>query len=114
MTWEALAAIGSIGSAVVLLVGAIAAIVQIRHFRLASQLDCYLQMMQELMTPENMEARAYVRVTDFSDPEVLEKALSPRMDSKVSRVMNYLQSISRLLVLGIVDEGMMAIHRHGG
>jgi hypothetical protein len=46
MAWDALSALGSIAGALILLIGTIAAIIQLKHLRVANQLQCYLQLME--------------------------------------------------------------------
>ncbi len=109
MTWDSLAAVGSIASAVVLAVASIAALVQIRHFRLATQLECYLETMREINQVEMVEARTFIRNMDFTDARVLDKILSPQLDARVGKLMTALQTVSRLFKLGILDEEMMVV-----
>ena len=53
VSWDGISAIGSIVGAVVLLVAAITAIVQLKHLRLANQMGSYLELMRQLSTPGN-------------------------------------------------------------
>lgn len=60
MSWEALSAIGSLGSAVIIAATAIAAIVQIRHLRAATQLEGFLSLMTEVFDPELVAAGTFI------------------------------------------------------
>ena len=110
LTWEAVAALGSIASTLILLVGAIAAVVQIRHLRLANQLEGYLQLMHEFNSSEMSEARAFVESADFTDPEALRAATQPQLDGRIRRVANHFQNVARLLNLGLLDERLFLAH----
>ncbi len=97
-------------SAVVLLVASIAALVQIRHLRLATQLECYLQTMRDMNTQEMVDARTFVRNANFNDPNILDALLNPQLDARIGKLITWLQTVSRLFNLRILDEEMMAIH----
>jgi hypothetical protein len=110
MTWEAIAAFGSVASAVILLIAAVAAVIQIKHLRLANQLECYLQLMQELNSRDVVEARRFIESADFNDPEALRAATEPELDDRIRHIATHFQSVARLLNLGVLDEEMFAGH----
>jgi hypothetical protein len=68
MLWEALSAGASLASAVIVLVAAIAAMLQLRHLRLANQLECYLNVTTVMQSPEVIEARRFLESQVFTDP----------------------------------------------
>jgi len=62
MSWEALTAVVSVASVVVLAAAAIAAVIQIRHLRAGNQLEGFLEVSRELESPELLTARAFVEL----------------------------------------------------
>ncbi len=110
MTWEAVAAFGSIASALILLIGAVAAVVQIKHLRLANQLDCYLRLMHELNSAELVEARRFIESTDFTNPQALRAATQPELDDRIRRLATHFQAVACLLNLGVLNEEMFVAH----
>ena len=60
MPWEALTAIGTILSAVIIGVSAVVAIAQIRHLRAAAALQGFLELMTEAGGPRIGQANAFV------------------------------------------------------
>jgi len=60
MSWEALAAIGSLFSGVVLAAAALAAVIQIRHLRAANQLVAFQDINRVLNSDEFQSAVAFV------------------------------------------------------
>jgi hypothetical protein len=63
MTWEALSAIGTLVSAAVILATAIAALIQIRELKKATQLQGFLTVLAELRSAETRAADAFVEMT---------------------------------------------------
>jgi len=110
MTWEAVGAIGSIAGAVILLVGTIAAIVQLKHLRVANQLESYLELMEQLNSPAMVEARNYLETTDFSNAEQLREATTPDLDYRIRVVGTHYQTVARLLNEGVLEEHLFAAH----
>ena len=106
MTWEAASALASIVSAAVVLGAAIAAFIQLRHLRLANQLQCYLEVTNALQSPELVAARKYVEETNFHDPKTLHAAISPEIDPRIVMVGVHFQQIARLINMNILDEAM--------
>ncbi len=89
MPWDALAAIGSVAGALVFLVGSIAAVIQIKHLRVASQLDCYFELMEKLHSPEIVERRKYIQTIDLTDSQALKQYLAYRRphDPTIAKVL---------------------------
>jgi len=110
MAWDALSALGSIAGALILLVGTIAAIVQLRHLRVANQLQCYLQLMEQLNSPELVTARKYIEMTDFTDAEALREATTPDLDNRIRVLGTHYQTVARLLNEGVLEEDWFAAH----
>ena len=108
MGWDELSAIGSIGATLVILVGSIAAVVQLKHLRLSNQMETYLDLMRQLNSPEMIEAREYAESHDFEDPEVLRKAFEGGLDHRILFVGGFYQVVARLINLGILDKELFA------
>jgi hypothetical protein len=108
MSWEAISAVASLASAAIVFVAAIAALIQLRHVRLANQLQSYTQFMAALQSPELTEARRYVQSLDVSDPAVIAAATTPEVDRRITAVGVHFQSVSRLLNQGVLDERLFA------
>src|ERR1700687_2529781 len=60
MPWEALTAIGTLLSALIIGVTAVVAIAQIRHLRAAAALQGFLELMTEASGPRVGQANAYI------------------------------------------------------
>lgn len=110
MAWDALTAFGSIAGALILLIGSVAAIVQIKHLRVANQLECYLHLMEKIHAPEMVDARKYIETTDFTDPQALQAATTPDLDSRIRMVGTHFQTVARLLNQGVLEEQLFAAH----
>jgi hypothetical protein len=108
VSWDGISAIGSLGAAVVLLVAAIAAIVQLRHLRLANQMGSYLELMRQLSTPEMVAAREYVESCNFDDPEAVRQAFAGGLDNRILVVGSFFQTACRLINFGILDRELFA------
>ena len=67
MGWDEISAFAAIAGALVVLVGAVAAIVQLKHLRLTYQIGTYVDLMGRLNSPEMVAAREYVETCDFHD-----------------------------------------------
>lgn len=108
MIWNILSAVASLLAAVILLIGSIAAVLQLRHLRLSNQLAVYLHLMKELQSSEMIEARHYIESQDFSKPDVAKAALAEGMDPRVRTIGTYFQACARLVNLGLLDEDLLA------
>jgi hypothetical protein len=60
MSWEALSAVSSLLTAIVIAITAVIAFVQIRHLRRAAQLQSFLELMSEATGPSMSSWTAYV------------------------------------------------------
>lgn len=103
MAWDALAALGSIAGALILLVGSIAAVVQLKHLRLANQIGAYLDIMQRFNSAEMVEARTFIDSHDFADPAVLAKVFENGLDHRALQYGGLCQTVARLINLRILD-----------
>jgi hypothetical protein len=109
--WEELSALASVASAIIVAVAAIAAVLQLRHLRLANQLQCYLEVMTGLQSPEMSEARRFLQSLDFSDPATLRAMTVPDLDPRIVALGVHYQLVSRLLNRGVLDEELfLAYH----
>jgi hypothetical protein len=110
MAWDAVAAVASVAGALILLIGTIAAIVQLKHLRVANQLESYLQLMEQLHSREMMDALQYLETTDFTDPHALREATTPDLDNRVRVIGTHYQTVARLLNEGVLEEALFAAH----
>jgi hypothetical protein len=108
MSWEALTALASLVNATIVVVAAFAAVLQLRHLRLANQLQSYLQFTQAMQAPEFIEARRFLQTHDFADPETLAAATTPELDRRLSTIGVHYQSVARLMNRGVLDEELFA------
>ncbi|HET7813019.1 MAG TPA: hypothetical protein VFL13_01445 [Candidatus Baltobacteraceae bacterium] len=111
MGWDAAAAVGSIAGAFILLGGTIAAIVQLRHLRLTYQIEAYLDVAQRSSSPDMVAAREYVESLNLDDPRELARAFENGLDSRIMLYGGHMQSVSRLINLGIADPRLFAPFR---
>lgn len=110
MTWEAVTAIAASVSAVVVAVAAVAAIMQLRHLRLAYQLESCMQLMNALQSSEMVEARRYVESLDLYDTAALQAALAAGVDPRITTVGVHYQTVARLINLGVLEGRLFAPH----
>jgi len=108
MSWEALTALAALVNVIIVVVAALAAVLQIRHLRLANQLQSYLQFTQAMQEPEFIEARLFLQTHDFTDPETLAAATTPELDRRLSTIGVHYQSVARLMNRGVLDEELFA------
>jgi hypothetical protein len=110
MSWEALTAVGTVLSALVVAVAAIAAVVQIRHLRAANQLEAILGIYESFNSNEMVLARRYC-ANDLpallKDPTWLSNMKSSEIDPRVTFVGNFFNEIGALLVDGFLDERLV-------
>lgn len=108
MGWEEISALAALAGAFVVLVGSVAALVQLKHLRLTYQIETYVDLMGRLNSPEMVAAREYVDACDFHDPVLLEKALSTGIDHRLLMYGGFYQTVARLINLGIADRDLFA------
>jgi hypothetical protein len=108
MRWEEISALSALAGTLVVLVGSVAAIVQLKHLRLTYQIESYIDLMGRLNTPEMVAAREYFDTCDFRDPVLLEKALNDGLDHRLLMYGGFFQQVARLINLGIADRELFA------
>ena len=112
MTWEAVTALSSLLSAVIVGFAAIAAIVQIRHLRLGNQLEAILDIYAQFNSREMTEARAFI---EDELTETLPRDTDGRtsvadigtLDPRVTMVANFHTQVGSLVVDGFLDERLV-------
>lgn len=108
MGWDELSAIGSIAATFVLLVGSIAAVIQLRHMRLANQMGVYLDLMRQINSAQIIEAREYVESHNFEDPEALRNAFEGGLDQRILMLGGFYQLVARLINFRVLDRDLFA------
>ncbi|HEY4441726.1 MAG TPA: hypothetical protein VGN14_14800 [Candidatus Elarobacter sp.] len=104
MSWEALGALASFASAIIVLVAAFAAVRQLRHMRLANQLLSYNEFMTWQQSAEALEARRFLNSLDVSDPATLLAVTTPEIDQRLITLGVHYQNVARLLNNGVLDD----------
>lgn len=110
MTAEVIAAVGSMLSVVVLAVASVVALMQLKHLRLANQLDSYAHYTEEIQSPEMIEARAFLESLDVSDSATIERVTTPVLDRRLALFGAHFQCVCGLLNIGVLDEKMFAMY----
>jgi hypothetical protein len=110
MSWEALTAVGTLGSALVVAVAAGAAVLQMRHLRNANQLEAILRIYDSFNGNEMLMARRYclndlpaALTHDASRAAILRGDVDPR----VTFVGNFFNETGALVVDGFLDERLI-------
>jgi hypothetical protein len=106
VSWEALTALASIASALIVLVASTAAVLQLRHLRLANQLQAYLDIMTSYQSPELTAARHFLATCDMADPTTVASLTSPTVEPRLLAVGAHYQVVARLLNRGVLDEDL--------
>lgn len=108
MGWDEIGALAALAGTLVVLIGSVTAIVQLKHLRLTYQIQSYMEMMRQLNSPELVAAREYLETCDFHDPMQLEKALNEGIDHRVLMYGGFYQMAARLINHGIADYDLFA------
>lgn len=108
MRWDEISALAALGGMLVVLVGSVAAIVQLKHLRLTYQIESYIDLMGRMNSPEMVAAREYVESCDFEDPAVLEKTLREGVDHRILMYGGFYQTAARLINQRIADRDLFA------
>ncbi len=109
MTWEAVTAISTAASALVIMITAIVGVHQLRHLRRATQLDGIMRLVEELESPKVLTAIAYVRrqaPVRMQDPAYLDQLrLTSVQDETIPEyvVLRWLEKIGTLAKNGLID-----------
>ncbi len=110
MSWESIAALGSILSAVIIAVSAAFALRQVNQLRRATQLDGTMQIFAQFTAPEFITARSFV-LSDLSeklkDPQFVDELRTYRNVDVAKhpeyRVLLFLQLVGSLVKNRLVD-----------
>ncbi len=109
-----IAAIGSLASAVIVAVAAVAAFRQITHFRNANDIVVYLRLIDKMDSAEMLEARASVAGTArkvASDPEYYRRLTDPTFlpdeFRRVGPLLRFVEHISVLVTRGGIAESLI-------
>jgi hypothetical protein len=108
MQRDEVGALAALAGTLVVLVGSVAAIVQLKHLRLTYQIESYVDLMGRANSPEMVAAREYVEACDFHDAELLETALREGLDHRVLMYGGFYQTVARLINQGIADRDLFA------
>jgi hypothetical protein len=104
------AAIASTASALIVAVTAVAAFLQLRHYRNANDIVVYLRVIDQMDSPEMMEARKRAAAA-ASDPEYqarrLNPAAFPEESTSLAPLVRFLEHLSVLVVKGGVAESLI-------
>ncbi len=106
VSWEAVTALASVASALIVLVASTAAVLQLRHLRLANQLQAYLDIMTSYQSPEMTAARHFLATCDMTDPATVASLTSPIVEPRLLAVGTHYQTVARLLNRGVLDEAL--------
>lgn len=111
MNWEAISAAAAVTSAAVIAATAIAAIIQIRQLKLATQLEGFLALHAEYAAPEMYACRAYVanvlpgKLRDRAYRE--EIAVNKAFDTHPELMLgNFWEKIGTLVRRGVLDPNL--------
>lgn len=110
MSWEAVTAIASLITAIVIAATAIIAVVQIRHLRTANQLSAALSLYSEMDDPDLRKARTFVQTEleeRMQDPVFREQIANGKFDRNVHleiRLGNYWEKFGLLLRTKLLDK----------
>ena len=110
VTWEAVTALSTLGSAVVVAIAATAAVLQIRHLRAGNQLAAVLRIYDVFNGPEMVEARRYCIYdlpTILADDAARAAMAGAKMDPRVTLVGNFANEIGALVVDGFLDQRLI-------
>lgn len=110
MTWEAVTAIASLSSAIVVCVAAVAAVIQIRHLRTGNQLEAFLRIYDVFNSPDMIAARGYcldelpeVLANESSRAAFIAGPVEPRL----LLVGNFENEVGALVVDGFLEERLV-------
>ena len=107
MSWEAVTALATVTSSVIV---AVAAVVQIRHLRAGNQLEAILRIYDDFNSTEMLAARRYCLTElpgELENETARAALLSGEIDPRLSRVGNFANEIGALLVDGFIDERLI-------
>lgn len=106
MTWEAVTALSTLVSAIVVAVAAVAAVLQIRHLRAGNQLDAILRIYDTFNGSEMVQARRYCLnelPAALADETSRAALLRGEIDPRLTLVGNFSNEIGALVADGFLD-----------
>jgi hypothetical protein len=110
MTWEAVTAVATLASAIVVAVAATAAVLQIRHLRAGNQLQAILRIYDIFNSAEMVAARRYC-IDDLpavlSDESSRAALAAGTIDPRLLLVGNFNNELGALVVDGFLDERLV-------
>ena len=112
MSWEALTAIASLITAIVIAATAITAVVQIRHLRTANQLSAALKLYDEVDDADFRKVRTFVQTEleeRMNDPVFRDELVSSNFDRDVHlevRLGNYWEKYGLLIRTGLLEKNL--------
>ena len=112
MTWEAISTTATVVTTLVIAATAIAAIIQIRQLKLATQLEGFLALHREYGSPEMYAVREYVknelpkRLGDASYREELEKGGAFTATHPELILGNFWEKVGGLVSTGLLDPNL--------
>lgn len=106
MSWEAVTALATLASAIIVAIAAVAAVIQIRHLRAGNQLEAILRIYDTFNGREMLEARRFC-LSEF--PAMLNAASAAQLidrglDARIMLVANFHNEIGALVVDRFLDE----------
>ena len=112
MTWEAVSAAAAVVTTAVITATAIAALIQIRQLKLATQLEGFLALHREYASPEMYAAREYVanelpeRLRDEKYREELEKGAAFIATHPELMLGNFWEKVGALVSTGLLEPNL--------
>jgi hypothetical protein len=108
VNWEALTAVATAASALVILATAIVGVWQLQHLRRATQLDGMLRLVDELTSPKVLGAIAYVRneaPRRMQDPGYIDALLARPVQEETPEftILRWLEKLGVLAKNGLID-----------
>jgi len=110
MSWEAVSALATLASAIVVAVAATAAVMQIRHIHLGNQLEVVLRIYERYDSGEMAEARRYVYETlpDVIQDEPTRRAMAATvLDPRIAVLTGFYMEIGALIADGLLEERLI-------
>jgi hypothetical protein len=110
VTWEAVTALSTLASAVVVAIAATAAVLQIRHLRAGNQLAAVLRIYDIFNGPEMVQARKYCLYelpALLADDAARAAIAGAELDPRVLLVGNFANEVGALVVDGFLDQRLI-------
>ena len=110
MGWDAVGALSTLASTIVVAVAAVAAVLQIRHLRAANQLAAILRLYERFDSAKVVEARRFVSEylpSKLVGPSEIRAMARGGADPRVTLLTSFYTEIGALVVDGFVDQRYM-------